>query len=272
MIESDINNIESLKNIILLLKPDIIIHLAAISNAYYAMENPIETFYTNGIITAHICDILYKNKLSFCKLFNASSSEIYKGHTKYFVNENDTHMYHLHPYAIAKIMAHNTIKMYRENHLMLFSNGIIFTTESSKKSDKFLMNKIAKHIKSYKEDSIPLCLGDLNSYRNILHASDVAGAIYTIVKNNADDYIICNLKNHKIQDIVEKMYTMAGFDISVIDNKIINNVTNKTIVQLSSEKLDGDIIDIDGYPTKLLSLGWTPKMNIDEIIKEIIDN
>ena len=70
-------SIESLEEIILTIVPDIIIHLAGISNSNLALQNPIETINTNGLMAVNICDILYRNKLK-TKLFNASSSEIYK--------------------------------------------------------------------------------------------------------------------------------------------------------------------------------------------------
>ena len=50
------------------------------------------------------------------KLFNASSSEIYKGHLDYLVEEDDTKIFHSHPYSIAKIMGHSMVDFYRKTY------------------------------------------------------------------------------------------------------------------------------------------------------------
>jgi GDPmannose 4,6-dehydratase len=123
------NDNDKLKRCILSILPDTIIHMASISSSYYALNNPIETLQSNGLLTAQICDIIYTYKLPI-KLFNASSSEIYKGHVDYLVSENDTYMRHLHPYSIAKIMGHTMVEFYRNTYGLPFSNGIIFTTKA----------------------------------------------------------------------------------------------------------------------------------------------
>ena len=149
----DINNISTLENFIVIVNPTVLIHLAGISHSDIALENPIQTLHTNGIVTASLCNIIYRNKLE-TKLFNASSSEIYKGHQNYVVEEDDDNMYHLHPYSIAKIMGHSIVDFYRVKYGLPFSNGILFTTESPRKSLNFLLNKVANHIKSWKKRSI----------------------------------------------------------------------------------------------------------------------
>jgi GDP-D-mannose dehydratase len=185
-----------LESYLLIVKPDIIIHLAGISNSKCALENPVETINTNGVMAGKLCDIIHRNKLN-TKLFNASSSEIYKGHINYFIEEDSTDFKHSHPYSIAKIMSHSIIDFYRNTYNLPFSNGILFTTESPLKSKQFLLNKVSDHIKN--RISEPLNVGNLDSYRNIIHASDVASAINVIISQNyGDNYVICGNELNKI--------------------------------------------------------------------------
>ena len=217
--KQDLLKVSAIENIICSVRPNIIIHLAGISSAYKAFQNPIQTLHTNGIITANICDILYRNKeLHNTVLFNASSSEMYKGHINYEVNEQTMkNKYHLHPYSIAKIMGASIIDFYRETHGMTFSNGILFTVESHKKSGDFLLNKIANYVRNAKDDTPPLELSSLNSWRNIVHAKDAARAIVLITCSSTppDNYIICNNKSVNILDIVIELF--AKFGIVLID-------------------------------------------------------
>jgi GDPmannose 4,6-dehydratase len=225
------------------------------------------------MITARLCEIIYKNNKNI-KLFNASSSEIYKGHEVFDVNEytNINNTLHSHPYSIAKILGQQIIKFYRDTYKLHFSNGILFTTQSIKKSNNFLFNKIYNHIKN-EEITKPLKIGNLESYRNIIHPYDAVNAIKYILNNDSgDDYNICNYNSYKIKDLVFKIY--KKFDIDLIrgpnkytyyDKKL--NIP-KIIIEDFDNGLDNKSINITGYPGKLKSLNWYIKYTIDDILDE----
>ena len=82
--EFNINNLELLERTILTLNPSKIIHLASMSSSEHCVQYPIECIQSNGLVASKICEVIYNNNLN-CKLFNASSSEIFKGHQKYCI-------------------------------------------------------------------------------------------------------------------------------------------------------------------------------------------
>ena len=264
----DMNEREKLEETILTINPTIIIHLASISTSYYAFNNPIETLNSNGMITAYLCDIIHRNKLN-TKLFNASSSEIYKGHVDYLVKEDDSHMTHIHPYSIAKIMGHSIVDFYRNTYGLSFSNGVIFTTESERKRPEFLLNKVKNHAKLWKENHTVLMVGNLDSYRNILHASDIASAVYTIIQQEkGDDYLICNDFSVKIYDLVLKIYENNGILLENRENILYDVETGLEVVVIENKKIGFDTqrTNIRGECAKLRQLGWKPTVNIDELL------
>lgn len=268
----DIRDVEKLELNLNIIKPDLIIHLSGMSSSIEAFNDPINSLEVNGMSIAHICDIIYKNKWN-TKLFNASSSEIYKGHIDYDVKENDNNMYHNHPYSIGKIMGHTIVDFYRNTYGLPFSNGIFFTIESKYKGDNFLLNKIAKHSKQWKEDNIPIKVGQLNSYRHILHASDVAKAIKIILKqNDGDNYNICGDENIKILDLVLKIYELSGINVN-IDEKtgnIFSDDKSIVIIKNINNGIDNIPINIRGESKKLKELEWVQEKYINDIIEELI--
>jgi GDP-D-mannose dehydratase len=268
----DVTDSEKLEQLVLTISPDKIVHLAGISSSQYAHENPIETLYTNGLVTAHLCDIIHKNKMTNCCLFNASSSEIYKGHVKYTVTENDNNMHHLHPYSIAKTMGHKMVDFYRTTHGLKLSNGVIFTAESPNKSNSFLLNKVAQHSRIWKETKQPLLVGCLDSMRNIIHARDVAMAILCIIDQPVgDNYLICNNEHANIYDLVVRLYEKQGIKVFTKDNKLCDSLTEEVVVLMGDSKngLDKVCVDINGTSEKLMAIGWSPKFTIDQILDDI---
>jgi GDP-mannose 4,6-dehydratase len=266
----DIKNKEELELNLNIIQPNIIIHLAGVSSSIEAFNNPINTLELNGLVVGNICDIIHKHKWS-TKLFNASSSEMYKGHIKYEVKENDNNMNHRHPYSIAKIMGHSIVEFYRETYNLPFSNGILFTIESKHKTGDFLLKKITNHSKKWKDNFEPIKLGSLDSYRNILHASDAAKAIKVILEQTeGDTYIICGNESVKILDLVIKVYASNGISISIKDNVLYSEDKIVAIIEKLNNGIDTAPVNITGTASKLEKLGWLPKFSIENIIIDTV--
>jgi GDP-D-mannose dehydratase len=265
----DMNDHEKLEYVIFMVKPDYIIHLASESSSVEAYNHPYKTLQT-GMIVAKLCELIKGTKI---KLFNASSSEIYKGHQKYTVDDRSSksinNTFHNHPYSIAKIMGQQIVQFYRDNHGLVASNGIIYTVHSERKSEKFLLNKVMTHaIKWGNGDKIPLHVGTLDSFRNILHPSDVVDAIDIILRQDTgDDYNICGKNSYLIYDMVIDIYVKSGILLFLLDNTLYETNTNLPVLVMhtSLDGLDNTEIDIRGYPHKLISLGWNPS-NLDRLL------
>jgi GDP-D-mannose dehydratase len=130
---------------------------------------------------------------------------------------------------------------------------------------------VAKHIEDCKvNDCItPLIVGDLSSYRNILHASDVASAIHLIIsQDRAEDYLICNTESHKVYDLVLQLYANVGIELEHRENILYKKGTNIEVVIMENKYLGFDALptNIQGYPSKLSNLGWTPIKSINDIL------
>jgi len=268
----DMNDSRLLENNLSIIKPDAIVHLASISSSHYAFKNPIETIHCNGLLTALLCDIVHKKGWT-TKIFNASSSEIYKGHIDYDVQEDDHNMFHLHPYSIAKTMGHNIVEFYRKTYDLPFSNGVLFTTESPLKRTEFLLNKVAAHIKLWKDgNKTALQVGNLDSFRNILHAADVANAIHTIIsQEKGDSYLICNDESHKVYDLVMQLYLNAGIEFDRKENVLYEKSSGLQIMTIEEKQLgfDSTPTNIRGEAIKLRELGWLPSKPIKSILEEL---
>lgn len=267
----DIQDYNTLEYFLDIIKPQVIIHLAGISSAQFAFENPLLSLQVNGLVTAYICDIIHKKNWNTI-LFNACSSEIYKGHINYNVSENDHNMFNIHPYSIAKIMGHSIVEFYRNTYGHNFSNGILFTVESKYKGENFLLNKIAKHAKHWKTIQQPVKTGSLSSFRNIIHAYDVATSIYTIInQDRGNDYLICSDNSYKIIDLVLKIYQQNSIELYEKENIYYEKNTNNPVLIIENKNVGLDMvaIDIRGNPENLKKLGWNIKYSIDDIIYEI---
>lgn len=272
----DMNDRDKLEFVLETIKPDIILHLASISSSSYAFHHPIETIQSNGLFTAYICDIVHRNGWNNTKLLNICSSNMYNGHRVYDIKENDNYRYHLHPYSIAKIMGSSMVDFYRETYKYFFSNAILFTTESSKKTGDFLLNKISNHAHNWLDGKKePLNLGSLDSFRNIIHPNDVTEAFAKILQQDSgDNYIISGDSSYKIEQLVLDMYALFSILLEKNDNIYYDKMTNLPVIIMntSTDKngIDEFPINISGNANKLRLVGWKPKYTIEDILKEYL--
>lgn len=262
-------NDKELCDFILAVKPDYLVHLAGVSNSQTALENPIMTLDVNGRMIAVLCDCVFRHDLS-TKIFNASSSEIFKGHGNYTISNTDNYYQHLHPYSISKIMGHSFVDFYRETYHCPFYNGIIFTTESCRKSKDFLLNKLAYHSHQWIRNKMPIQIGNLRSMRNIIHASDVARAIHYILMDGDENYVICHDRSHRIEDLVKNLYQKVGVELVFQDDIYVSKETGEVVLIVDGHnKRNEPSNNINGDNSSLKNLGWKPQKSMDNILEEI---
>ena len=136
----------------------------------------------------------------------------------------------------------------------------------------FLLNKVARHIREWNINKQPLHLGNLDSYRNILHASDIANAIYNIVtQEKGDNYLICNNKNYKVVDLVMKMYEKSNIHLIYKENIYYEISSNLPVIIINEgqKSFDSTPTNINGEAIKLKNIGWEPLISIESILDEI---
>ena len=255
-----------LERIIRIIRPDRIVHLAGMSNTEDCERNPICCIDTNGRVVSFLCDLIFRNHVK-CKLFNASSSEIYKGHQTYTVTDNDTSFRPTTMYAIAKVMGHQVVDAYRNKYNLPFSNGILFTTESKYRSSEFLFMKLSQHAREYLTTRTPISVGNLDSWRNINHAEDVARAIEIILDQpHGDTYAICSSEFHRVQDVVVEIYKRNNILLEHKDCALIDKNTRDIVVNIGTPLRNTTITKINGSAEKLKHLGWSPKYDLDAVL------
>jgi NDP-4-keto-2,6-dideoxyhexose 3-C-methyltransferase len=266
----------NLAEIIQTIRPDILIHLAGVSSAAYSTANPLETLRANGMLTAQICDILFKLKAEtghMTSFFNAGSAEVYKGHVQFHVPEDCQDKQHIHPYSIAKAMGQDIVSWYNKTYGLPWTTGILFTIESPHKRPEFLLNKVAAYLRA-NDFSQPLCIGPLTSSRNILHASDCAKAIRLIMnmKYPQATYNICGLQEYVMSNLVESL--MQSMNISFVHT--INGYTladGRPLILINQNQqsgFDSKETHITGAPDRLIGLGWIPKYTIKTILADCL--
>jgi UDP-glucose 4-epimerase len=217
------------------------------------MENPLVDFETNAKGTL---SVLEKARKDDAKLVFASSAAVYGNPSVFPTPES----YGFHPfscYGLSKVVGEEYCQMYREQYgldivITRFANvyglrchGVIHD----------LLDKLAKNPNKLE------IIGTGQQCRDFVHVSDVVEDLVTVGSKDSVNGDVYNLGLGKTTSII---------DLSKLILTILN-LQNKTVVTTTGVSWQGDVTKIWFDISKAKKeLGWTPKVTLEDSIKEVI--
>ena len=294
LLEGDITDPYSIINILRNTEHvDEIYNLAAQSHVATSFKQPGLTWDITGKGCLNILQSIIDLNMHNTRFYQASSSEMFG--SSYDTDENgikyqdeNTKFLPQSPYAISKCAAHYAVRLFREAHNLHASCGILFNHEGPRRGDNFVSKKITNWIVDFKiwlqdnnltisdiktdndyiygrswGQNIPkLRLGNLEAYRDWGYAGDYVEAMWLMLQQeNADDYVVCTGKTYTIRDFLNKAFKYI--DIDYWQDLV---VTDPEFYRPSEvDYLRGD------YSKAKEKLNWTPKHNLEDLIKMMLN-
>jgi GDPmannose 4,6-dehydratase len=167
------------------------------------------------------------------------------------------------PYAIAKVLAHHAIRMYREAYGMFASTGICFNHESPRRGLNFVTRKVSMAVARIALGmQSKLALGNLDSRRDWGFAGDYVEAMWlTLQHSEPGDFVISTGESHPVREFVELAFSRVG----IAD-------WEKYVVQDQRFFRPLDVLDLCGDNSKARSvLGWKPSVRFQELVNLMVD-
>ena len=217
--QCDIKSYDSLKKIIIKVKPDEIYHLAAISFIPTSLVNPKLTFDTNLYGTLNLYESAKESKVNPKILFVGSADEYGLIEESALPIKEDYSLRPVNPYAISKMSADFMSYFYFKDHGLNIIRIRPFNHIGPRQSPEFVCSSFAKQIveieKGVKEPIIKA--GNLEAKRDFTDVRDMARAYWLAVQKGktGDVYNICSGKTVSIKEILDKLLNMSKKNIKV---------------------------------------------------------
>ena len=253
---ADIRDMERVNTIITQLKPNIVVHLAAIHFIPYCNQHPFEAADINIRGTMNILDAC-KGLKSLEKIFFASTAAVYPISDD-AVNE-DHELLPLDIYGLSKLTGEHLLKKF------WLETGIdtvicrFFNAFGPNETNPHLIPEIDKQLR---EGLRTINLGNLTPKRDFIHTYDMASAVSQLLKQKETGYDIFNLGRGIEYSVVE---IVEAFERQ-LNEKIEIAVDPARVRKVERQHLLADV----GKLKK--ATGWQPVHSIDEGIKDMINN
>lgn len=254
----DVTNFRKLNDSIDRNKPDLIIHLAGETSHSKSFENPIKDIDLNAKSTLFILEKI-KNMKKKCS-FVLGSTFIVIGKPKKLPINEETECNPTTIYGTNRLSSEFFCKIY--HNMYGIDTKIFRITNSFGPKEQTIPNKNAINYmiyQAYKNEKIRI-FNHGNFFRDIIYITDVISGIKTIVKKgkSGELYWIASSK--------KTWFYQLGKLLEKIANAQVNYVKSPTYTR----KVDVGNFFVDN--SKLKSLGWKPKLSLEDGIKKTLDS
>lgn len=208
-IACDLTNKDEVGRVIDEIRPDGVIHLAAIS--FVGEKDPTAFYEVNVIGTINLIEALVAAQVQLKKLIIASSANIY-GNPQVEIVSEDTPPAPVNHYATSKLAMEFMVKNWFDQLPIIITRPFNYTGPGQ--ADHFLVPKIVKH---YQNSKKVIELGNLDVWRDFSDVRDVAEAYRRLFDSDAYSETV-NLSSgsvYSIDNIISMMNRLAGYDIQV---------------------------------------------------------
>ncbi|MEA3274489.1 MAG: GDP-mannose 4,6-dehydratase [Pseudomonadota bacterium] len=261
VLECDVREREEVRSLVHEFKPAKIFHLAAQSYPTVSWEDPWYTLETNVIGTTNIFEAVKESGVQ-CRILNACSSAEYG-----FVREGDVPVTEervlrpLHPYGVSKVSQEMLGYQYFKNFgIESIAVRIFNTTGPGKVNDVCSdFTKRLMEIKKGIDDSGTLRVGNLEARRAITDVRDIIRA-FDLAMDHAtagETYNLSGRTVYQIQDIVEMVRALVGFDFGLWQDPALMRHTDEPIIFGDSRKFQRET-------------GWSQEIPLEVTLKDML--
>ncbi|MGU3432783.1 GDP-mannose 4,6-dehydratase [Actinomycetes bacterium M1A6_2h] len=264
-VDVDLSDPGTCRDVVADVRPDFLIHLAALSSVAQSWERPVETTQVNALAAVALmeeCLALTAGSSKSVRFVNASSAEIFAGTSEVPQNES-TPLSPTSPYGIAKAFSHTMVGAFRIRGLWA-ANAILYNHESPRRPTAFVTRKIthgAAEIAAGLSDK--LALGNLDVRRDWGWAPDYVDALVRIaLADEPDDFVVATGESHSVREFAHAALTAAGVE---------DWADRVTVDERFNRPADG--MELVGDPSKARSvLGWAPTKTFTEVVAAMVEH
>ena len=253
--ECDIRNYNEILRVFEFVKPNVVIHLAAIHFIPYCNQHPYEISDINIRGTQNVLEAVKQIK-SVSKVLFASTAAVYPVSD---VAVSETHEIRpLDIYGLSKLTGEWLCEKF---YLQTKIDTVVcrfFNAFGPNETNPHLIPEIDNQLKSGLR---VLKLGNLTPKRDFIHTHDMAEAVWRLVHLEDSGFDIFNLGRgieYAVTEVVDAFSKLLG-DIVTIE------VDPERVRKVERQHLLANV-------SKLMSIGWEPKHSLEEGILDMINN
>lgn len=243
---------------LVLLRPDAVVHLAAIASGTAARQDPEAAYLVNGAMTAYFGDLLSKSGSP--RFLFVSTAEVYgPDHTGPIPETAPRNPGS--PYAISKVGAEGPLESFwRDNGLPVII-ARAFPHTGPGQSTTYVLPALAARLREAKRiGTTAVRTGNLAAVRDFLDVRDVVRAYLLLLERGVpgEVYNVASGMGHRLTECFTILARLVGVAAHAVEDAALLR--------------PGDIPVLIGDATKLRqATGWSPQIPFERTLQDLVD-
>ena len=257
----DLSVADGIRDILAVERPDVIVHLAAVSSVGRSWKMPAGTFLNNTGIFLNIMEAVRELKLSPRILSVGSSEEYGNVPEEELPIREDRRLAPVSPYAVARVAQEQLSRLYAEG----FGLDVVMTRSFNQigpgqRTDFVVPSFVVQLMAGRREGKkvVGVKAGDLSIVRDFLDVRDAVAAYLLLIEKGAagEVYNICSGVGRALREVLVAAARIVGVEVSVtVDPERIRPADNRVIV---------------GANDKMARLGWKLKYTLEASLADMV--
>ncbi len=266
LVNGDLRDSSSLREVVRTAKPDFVFHLAAQSYPLTSFTAPCDTLETNIQGTVNLLEAV-REYAPEAWVHVCSSSEVYG---RVFADNlpitEDCPFHPASPYSVSKVGADLMGQLYAQAYGLRIIVTRMFTHTGPRRGDVFMESSFAKQIAMIEVGQMepPVRVGNLKSLRTITDVRDAVRAYYLLLTHDpqpGEVYNIGGLHTCTAGDILEALFEAAG-----LPKGSAWSATEKS--RLRPVDADAQVPDCSKF---IAHTGWAPEIPFEQTMRDLLD-
>jgi GDP-4-dehydro-6-deoxy-D-mannose reductase len=262
LIESDLRDLSSVRNLLESSSPDYVVHLAAQSFVGASWQTPAETLSTNIISQVNLLEGIRNLKMA-PRFLAVGSSEEYGLVYEDELPIRETHpLRPLSPYAVSKVAQDMMGYQYFKSYGLPIIRARAFNHEGPRRGDVFVTSNFAKQIAEVEaglRDPV-VFVGDLKPRRDYSDVRDIVRGYWLLLERGqpGEVYNLCSGRSWAIQQVLDFLLEQAT----------VKGISVKTD---PARLRPSDVMILEGDFSKMeKATGWRGEIPFERTLRDLL--
>jgi GDP-4-dehydro-6-deoxy-D-mannose reductase len=263
LIECDLKDLSSVRNLLETAEPTHIVHLAAQSFVAASWKAPAETLSNNIIAQVNLLEAMRGLKIAPRFLAIGSSEEYGLVHPDELPIKETNPLRPLSPYAVSKVTQDMMGYQYFRSYGLPIVRTRAFNHEGPRRGDVFVTSNFAKQVAEIEAGvrEPVIFVGDLKPKRDYSDVRDIVRGYWSLLERGepGEVYNLCSGRSWAIQQVLDFL----------LERSRVKGITVRTD---PTRLRPSDVMELEGDPGKIeRATGWKVEIPFERTLTELLD-
>jgi GDP-4-dehydro-6-deoxy-D-mannose reductase len=262
LIECDLRDLSSARNLLEISEPTHVVHLAAQSFVGASWKAPAETLSTNITAQVNLLEAIRGLKITPRFLAIGSSEEYGLVHPDELPIKETNPLRPLSPYAVSKVTQDMMGYQYFKSYGLPIIRTRAFNHEGPRRADVFVTSNFARQVAEIEAGRQPVILvGDLKPRRDYSDVRDIVRGYWTLLERGepGEVYNLCSGRSWAIQQVLDFLLERS-------------RIKGITVRPDPARMRPSDVMELEGDPGKIeRATGWKVEIPFEQTLTELLD-